>query len=272
MAFGCVSGSVVVSRLRSELERTRACLFLLPPHAHAYTRAHTIAKLLKSFAYLFSGVVLSFTAVEELELKETTMMKRLWGGIMPAFSRASTAAMIGAIETYSNAADGFVFALGGDQRLRVWSVSKRAILGARDVAPDAADAAGPLVGRMQMRLLMDARFPAEARILVHFPGVRASVFLTYVLSLGSSTVELGLESVRDCGEQAALQSVAVSRTHIWTMWAADAPLVVRSAPVRDAGDGQATVWDEAVPLPEPVLPDEEVLQLTDDVQVQQPSP
>jgi hypothetical protein len=75
------------------------------------------------------------SADDIVELREATVMQRLWAGLVPGRSAAAAAASVASLDVWSLDSGPLVAAAYTDGSLRLWSIARRTVVGSATLAP-----------------------------------------------------------------------------------------------------------------------------------------
>jgi hypothetical protein len=144
------------------------------------------------------------------------MMKRLWSGLLPAFSRAPSAAnAVTNIVAYPFGDDLYLLTLTGDHRLRIWSLARRQVLASHVLAPSEGSAVAS-----SLRLLPpsdSAQMPDSSQLYLaaQLTSADGSEFLTIQVTLQDQGGPPQIRAEVSSRVEAGLTAWHVSNSQLW---------------------------------------------------------
>jgi nuclear pore complex protein Nup160 len=187
----------------------------------------------------------------EMEMKEASVIKKLWNGLLPAALFKSHSNYVEYLAVHGFSDDVFIFALSTD-KLRVWSVRKKALVTSLTLMAKSWENQEPAqIQRKAMKFLADRRNPAHFRIVFFLSLESQSQFQTFsgeFQATGQVTLDYDGVSHYDNDELVDFQ---LTHDSIWALYRRvsddeeDFSLEHTSLPQKQS-DQESSEWNQSV--------------------------
>eukprot|EP00794_Sanderia_malayensis_P016776 gene16776-18471_t len=185
-------------------------------------------------------------AVQVHELKQTSMMKRLWTGLIPSAFRGENLPhdSVQSVTVEAAGESNYVFALCRDLKIRIWSCKSLECIEEEDLVSFLPDVTNQEQAIAQSYLLRTARDETtDVLFICVFLNFRfQSQFVAFEAIEDDGDIELSLLSSH-FSKMTTLSEFCLTSKHIWAMWTTGSgEAIIQYAPI-EVENGQETVWN-----------------------------